>query len=145
MRNSTGSLDFSESSVTNQHRYKVNFTNPDSGMNKCSTLIGGVGILLSMASLAFFGKGDIHGHTLIYIVVLVALNFLSYHARFFRVVIAIISGVIGLGFIVSSLPDFIADNLERSQLGFYYMFVGFYSIGVCFCQINVLVKKNSHQ
>ena len=131
--------------MTNQHRYKMNFTNPDSGMNRCSTFIGGVGILLGMASLAFFGKGDIHGLTLIYIVVLIALNFLSYHASFFRIVIAVISGVIGLGFIVSSLPDFISSNLERSQLGFYYMFIGFYSIGVCFCQINVLVKKNSNK
>ncbi|GLX78661.1 hypothetical protein tinsulaeT_20010 [Thalassotalea insulae] len=126
--------------MTNQYRYKMSFTQPDSGMNKCSTVIGGVGILLGMASLAFFGKGSIHGYTLIYIVVLVALNFLSYHAQILRMVTAVISGSVSLALIAYSFPDFISNNMIRSQKGFYYVLVGLYSAGVCLCQMKAIRK-----
>lgn len=123
----------------------MSFYQPDYGTNKCSTLIGGVGILLGMASLAFFGKGSIHGYTLAYICFLVALNFLSYHVKVLRIIIALASGGAGLYLVFSSLPDFVSSNIVRSQFGFYYMFVGLYSLGVCYCQIKALTKRNSNK
>ena len=118
---------------------------PDSGMNKCSTLIGGAGILLGMASLAFFGKGSIHAFSLIYIFILVALNFLSYHAQSLRVVIATLSGSAALFLILFSIPDFISANMRQSKLGAYYMFVGLLSASVCLCQIRAIANKSSNK
>ena len=123
------------------YRYKMSFPQPDSGTNKCSTLIGGIGILLGMASLAFFGKGSIHGYTLMYICFLVALNFLSYHLKMLRVIIAIASGSAGCYLVLSSLPDFVSLNIEDARFGFYSMFIGLYSLAVCYCQVNVLIKE----
>ena len=122
------------------YRYKMSFPQPDSETNKCSTLIVGVGILLAMASLAFFGKVSIHGYTLTYVCFLAALNFLSYHAKILRIIIALTSSCVGLYLVVSALPDFVSSSIVRSQLGFYYMFVGFYSLGVSYCQFKTLTK-----
>jgi hypothetical protein len=123
----------------------MNMPQPDSGMNKCSTLIGGVGILLGMASIAFFGKGSIHIYSLIYIVILIALNFLSYHAEVLRVIIAILAGSSAVVLVVFSFPDFISSNMKQSKLGAYYMFVGLLSASVCLCQIRAMSIKNSNK
>ncbi|WP_076421175.1 hypothetical protein [Colwellia sp. UCD-KL20] len=127
--------------MTNKYRYKLNFVDPDSGINKCSTIIGGIGILLGLWSLAFFGHAEVHGLTLIYVVFLVALNFLSYHFEFLRKVIAVFSGCIAVFFLIFSLPDFISSNMIRSKSGLYFVLVGLYSAAVCFCQYKTLSKK----
>ncbi len=115
--------------------------NPDSGINKCSTIIGGVGILLGLWSLAFFGHEEIHGLTLIYVCCLIGLNFLSYHFGFLRKIIAVSAGCIAIFFFIYSLPDFLSNNMIRSKSGLYFMFVGLYSAAVCFCQYKALSKK----
>ncbi|MBB1441947.1 hypothetical protein [Pseudoalteromonas sp. SG43-3] len=127
--------------MANKYRYKLNFIGPDSGINKCSTIIGGVGILLGLWSLAFFGHAEIHGLTLTYVFFLVALNFLTYHFGFLRKVIAVFSGGIAIFFFIYSFPDFISSDMLRSQSGLYFMLVGLYSAAVCFCQCKALSKK----
>ncbi|WP_426360507.1 hypothetical protein ACPUVO_09945 [Pseudocolwellia sp. HL-MZ19] len=127
--------------MSNKYRYKFYFVNPDSGINKCSTIIAGVGILLGLWSLAFFNHAEIHGLTLIYVCGLASLNFLSYHFSFLRKVIAVLAGCIAVYFGIYSLPDFISNDIVRSKSGLYFMCVSLYSAAICFCQLKTLLKK----
>jgi len=113
---------------------------PVSGYNRCSTWIGGAGIFIVLASLMLAGS-KAYGLSLIYILALVILNFLTYHFPKLRYLIITLTSILAFAFILKGLFGFFSSNLNQSRIGLYDLIIGLYSLGIFICQYQALANK----
>ena len=131
--------------MPNQYRYKMDLPKGDSGINKCTTVIAGLGIFLGFGSVAFFGMGSLHAFTLIYVLLLIVANIFTYHESSIRIIIAAVTGAVAICFIALGTFDFNSSNLARSKSAFFNLLIGFYSLAVCICQSKAMMSENPNK
>jgi hypothetical protein len=104
-------------------------------------VIGGA-IFLCTSSMTIFEHLNAVGFVLLLNLPMLVLFYLTYNFSKLRYFLGLFFGLLGCYFLLTALPDLLANTELSSKKGVYHFVIGFYYVGVAFFQYKAIKNSN---